>query len=701
MKVRNSTFVRCMALLLCVVMVAALLPVQSVNAAFPLETPVLSSAKKSGNAIKVTWKPVTGASNYRVYRMGPSDSNWKALGNTTGTSYTDSNVKNGVTYKYTVRCISKDGKTFTSGYNASGISCTYWSLGTPSITSATVVSNGIKVTWGAVSGAAKYRLYRKTTGSWTKVTDTTATSYTDVSCQPGTTYTYTVRCITADGKTWTSNFNATGKTVTFTGALSITGLEPVAGGIKVTWSKTGAASYRVTRNMGSGEKFIGNFTGTTFTDTDVTSGMTYTYTIQGYASDGTTKMGSPATKSLRYFDTPELEPDVIVSGSNLTVKWLAVPGAPAYRVFRRTSTSSWAQIANITGTSYTDTTAASGVTYFYTVRVVSAANTSGVWLSGFDAAGVSGSYVGAPTLVSTEAGNSGIVFKWNTVGTIRYYQIYRKTASTSWQPYPTSAGRVTVAAGAQTGTFTDSSVIQSTKYFYTVACCDSSFNVISVYNTTGLGCTLYGTPVLGTPTVVANGVKVTWNVVDGITKYRVFRKEQTGTVWKGIATVSGTSYIDTGVTSGGTYIYTVRSMTADGQSYASGYNTTGKTITFYAAPALKSATVTAVVTSGTGSVRFIWKDVPGITYYNLYRKVSGGAWTRIATANTGTHTGDGYLYYDDVPPASGKTYIYTARCCDSGGNFLSYFVESGVSTYFMTVPTLMSPIVAKGAITVR
>ena len=70
------------------------------------------------------------------------------------------------------------------------------------------------MTWGKVAGVYGYRLYRKYDGgSWTKVKDTTSTSFTDSGAKKGKTVTYTVRCIDKKGKT-ISGYNATGWSIT-------------------------------------------------------------------------------------------------------------------------------------------------------------------------------------------------------------------------------------------------------------------------------------------------------------------------------------------------------------------------------------------------------------------------------------------------------------------------------------------------------
>ena len=88
-------------------------------------------------------------------------------------------------------------------------------LATPKLTKATAHNGGgITVAWGKVSGAYKYRVFRKTAGGkWQRIALTTRTSYKDTTCVGGTKYTYTVRCVGEDGS-YTSSYDAKGLTAT-------------------------------------------------------------------------------------------------------------------------------------------------------------------------------------------------------------------------------------------------------------------------------------------------------------------------------------------------------------------------------------------------------------------------------------------------------------------------------------------------------
>ena len=172
--------------------------------------PTISKLENTTGGIKLSWNKITGVYGYRVYAK--TSSGWKKLKDTTATSLTDSAVTANKTKTYTIRCIDKKGKTI-SGYNSKGWSKKY-TAATPKITKLKNTSKGVSVTWNKVTGVYGYRLYRKYAGgSWTKVKDTTSTSFTDSGAKKGKKVTYTVRCIDKKGNT-VSDYNKTGWSIT-------------------------------------------------------------------------------------------------------------------------------------------------------------------------------------------------------------------------------------------------------------------------------------------------------------------------------------------------------------------------------------------------------------------------------------------------------------------------------------------------------
>ena len=175
--------------------------------------PTISKLENTSGGIKLSWNKIAGAYGYRLYYK-TSSGGWKRFKDTTATSFTDSGVSPNRTETYTIRCIDKNGNS-VSGYNSKGWSKKYAPVA-PKITKLTNTSKGVSVTWGKVAGVYGYRLYRKYDGgSWTKVKDTTAASYTDSGAKKGKKVTYTLRCIDKNGKT-ISGYNATGWSITRT-----------------------------------------------------------------------------------------------------------------------------------------------------------------------------------------------------------------------------------------------------------------------------------------------------------------------------------------------------------------------------------------------------------------------------------------------------------------------------------------------------
>ena len=97
-------------------------------------------------------------------------------------------------------------------------------------------------------------------------------------------------------------------------------------------------------------------------------------------------------------------------------------------------------------------------------------------------------------------------------------------------------------------------------YTYTVRCVDQNGKFTSGYNDNGWTYT-YQPKQLDTPQITKfespdQGVKITWNAINGAYGYRVFYKGSSG--WKGMDNVTTNTYVDEDVRVGGTYTYTVR-----------------------------------------------------------------------------------------------------------------------------------------------
>ncbi|MDO4747611.1 MAG: S8 family serine peptidase [Eubacteriales bacterium] len=174
-----------------------------------LSTPTVTKISNTADGVKLTYKESKGASKYNIYVN--SGSGFKKLGESTTTTFIHEEAKSGTSYTYRVRAYDTTGD-FSSYYKTSSKN-TF--IAAPIIKSALSTEKGVKITWDKVTGAAKYRVFVKSGTSWKKLKDTTSTSYTHTGAQAGKTYTYTVRCISSTGKSYTSGYDTIGSSVLF------------------------------------------------------------------------------------------------------------------------------------------------------------------------------------------------------------------------------------------------------------------------------------------------------------------------------------------------------------------------------------------------------------------------------------------------------------------------------------------------------
>lgn len=164
--------------------------------------PVLKQSKAvTYNSIQIQWKNVKGASGYAIYRKN-SGTNYKKIATIYSArkcSYIDNNVNTGTVYTYTVRAFSKGkGKTTWSTYDKKGVQSKAI-LSKPVIKSVIGgTARNLTVTWGKVSGASGYMVYRATEKSTNYqlgriISKGTTLSYKDSNLKNGSTYSYKIK----------------------------------------------------------------------------------------------------------------------------------------------------------------------------------------------------------------------------------------------------------------------------------------------------------------------------------------------------------------------------------------------------------------------------------------------------------------------------------------------------------------------------
>ena len=286
--------------------------------------------------------------------------------------------------------------------------------------------------------------------------------------------------------------------------------------------------------------------------------------------------------------------------STVSLSWTASTdsvGVAGYKIFR-----AGVQVGTSATNAYTDTGLAPSTTYSYTVSAYDATGNNSAQSTALQATTKADT---TPPTVPTGLSVTGVT---------------TSTASLSWNPSTDDvgvAGYKVYRAGAQVGTtsataFTDTGLMPSTAYSYTVSAYDAAGNnsasSSAVQATTSAQADT-------TPPTVPTGLTVTGTTVStaslswtastdnvGVAGYKIYRAgAQVGT-----STV--TSYTDTGLSASTTYAYTVSAYDAAGNSSAQ------------TAPA--SAT-TATASSGSYSTTFPLAENPIF---------EGGNWTNGGTA---------------------------------------------------------------------
>ena len=540
-----------------------------------LATPKISKAESVYGGVKLTWNKVNGAAKYRVYYKGRKG--WTRMVDTTSTSYIDKDVSSGRNYTYTVRCISADGKSFTSGYDSKGTTVKY--IAAPEISKLENVNGGVKISWGKVSGATKYRVYYKGSKGWTRMVDTTSTSYIDKDVSSGRNYTYTVRCISADGKSFTSGYDSKGTIIKYIAAPEISKLENVNGGVKISWGKvSGATKYRVYYKGSKGWTRMVDTTSTSYIDKDVSSGRNYTYTVRCISADGKSFTSGYDSKGtiIKYIAAPEISKLENVNGG-VKISWGKVSGATKYRVYYKGS-KGWTRMVDTTSTSYIDKDVSSGRNYTYTVRCIT--SDAKKFTSGYNPTGKSVKYVATPKISKTEVTYDGVKLTWNKVAGAEKYRVYYKDGE-GWNKLADTTGNSYLDMGLVSRELSIKDDSVNGQYIYTVRCISSNGKVFqSGYDTKGSKANLGNEcPQIVRVDSMHGGITVSWtDVCEDNSKYRIYVKEKGS--WKRLADTTNNYYTHNNVKAGQTYTYTVRCVSKDGKKFTSTYNPSGVTFKY-------------------------------------------------------------------------------------------------------------------------
>lgn len=123
---------------------------------------VSSTGEKS---VKLSWKKVTDADSYAIYRYDNTSKKWQRIKTVKAVSFTDSGLARAKGYSYKVKAVKKSGgKEYISASYSKAVEA----VTKPAKASCTAKSAGsgsIEVSWKAVGGASGYEIYSSSNGS--------------------------------------------------------------------------------------------------------------------------------------------------------------------------------------------------------------------------------------------------------------------------------------------------------------------------------------------------------------------------------------------------------------------------------------------------------------------------------------------------------------------------------------------------------
>ena len=344
--------------------------------------PSVTIGNSSTGKPQLTWKAVSGAVKYEVYRSTRQNSGYSLLGTTTSTSYVNTGASTGTTYYYRVKAVNRNG--MASGYsNIVSGKAKAAAPAAPSVTAGNSSTGKPRLTWKAVSGAVSYRIYRsesRGTG-YSLLGTTSSTSYVNTGAAVGKTYYYRVKAVNRDGMASGYSNIVSGKAkAAAPAAPSVTAGNSSTGKPRLTWKAvSGAVSYRIYRSesRGTGYSLLGTTSSTSYVNTGAAAGKTYYYRVKAVNRDGMASAYSNIVSGKATLPAPVLNIGLSVSSGKPMLAWDAVPGATSYRIYRSTSRDSgYSLLATTTSTSYVNTSAAKGTTYYYRVKACNAAGLS-------------------------------------------------------------------------------------------------------------------------------------------------------------------------------------------------------------------------------------------------------------------------------------------------------------------------------------
>jgi len=620
---------------------------------------------KSGKKVALTWKKVSQAEGYLIYRKDSEDGKYNQIGKVTSgktLTYTDTVKSNNKTYTYKIQAYNtNNGKQGVGAYSSTKSAKTLAKAKITGITSSN--EDMLKISWKKVSGAKGYIISRSTSkNSGYKKIDTVTgkTSYSDDTVKAGKTYYYKVEAYNVNSGTkgyGGASDAVAGKTAKRTKITSIVSTNEKT--LTIKWNKiTGAYGYRIKRSTDEDGtykvvKTIKSGNTTSYKDTSVKAGKTYYYTVETmvktgdnicYSGDSASMEGRTAKKAkIKY---------AVSNGSNqIEVNWGAVSGAYGYRIKRSTSKNgTYKVVATLKGknnTTYQDKKLKTAKTYYYKIETINKVNGKKGY-SGNSAA-VSAKTLKTTSITAVKAtGSTSVRLEWKAVDGASGYQIYRSTSKDSGYK------KVGQVKGKNTKKYEDKTLEAGKTYYYQVRAykSNSAKNGVASFSKAQKAWTIKQVVFSQITSDSKNQVTLGWKKVSKAQGYDIYRSDESNSGFEKIASISSGStltYTDKGVKSGNTYYYKIAATyKIKGSAGRGSYSKVTEVAV------LKQGSISSITLGDNNVLNISWNSVANASGYELAGAVSEkGTYTTLQTSGATSFTHSNLV--------QGTTYYYKVR----------------------------------------
>ena len=147
------------------------------------------------NSVTLNWSEVEGATGYRVYQYSPSKDKYVVKASVKGaTTYKVTGLKENKTYKFKIKPYAKTSKGVVWNAASSAVAVQTIDKTKAKFKDPIIGSKGVNLSWGKVSGATAYRLYKVENGKYVQIASgIKTTSYKVERLESDTEYTFVVR----------------------------------------------------------------------------------------------------------------------------------------------------------------------------------------------------------------------------------------------------------------------------------------------------------------------------------------------------------------------------------------------------------------------------------------------------------------------------------------------------------------------------